>query len=174
MLTASFRDQWNLGTGLWWLWDCLGELEFTADQRTPVLQDVTRAWRDHLGHGPGAVGRRGLSRIPLSCFYGFVVSALCCSGKEVVSSCSHCSPCRNHNINMSLYTLQQKHEVTTSFGPISVLVCGDRRKPALVTYPDVGMNCELLSSLLSIVQKFDHFMKSICRFHSRCLGLGGG
>jgi len=58
---------------------------------------------------------------------------------------------------MSFYTLQQKHEVTTSFGPISVLVCGDRRKPALVTYPDVGMNCELLSSMLLIYSEFDHF-----------------
>lgn len=49
----------------------------------------------------------------------------------------------------------------TSLGPISVLVCGDQRKPALVTYPDVGMNCELPSTMSFIVLEFDHDMKSM-------------
>eukprot|EP00249_Psilotum_nudum_P002154 c15047_g1_i2 orf=648-1700(+) len=34
----------------------------------------------------------------------------------------------------------QEHVVRTSFGPISVFVCGDQEKPALVTYPDVALN----------------------------------
>jgi hypothetical protein len=31
--------------------------------------------------------------------------------------------------------------VTTRCGPVSVVVYGDEDKPALVTYPDVGLNC---------------------------------
>lgn len=34
----------------------------------------------------------------------------------------------------------QEHLVKTSFGSISVFVCGDQSKPALVTYPDVALN----------------------------------
>lgn len=30
----------------------------------------------------------------------------------------------------------------TTFGHVSVTVCGDLDKPALVTYPDVGLNCK--------------------------------
>lgn len=29
----------------------------------------------------------------------------------------------------------------TSRGSISVYVCGDQEKPALITYPDVALNC---------------------------------
>jgi hypothetical protein len=31
--------------------------------------------------------------------------------------------------------------VKTSRGSISVYVCGDQEKPALITYPDVALNC---------------------------------
>ncbi|KAH7423359.1 hypothetical protein KP509_12G051100 [Ceratopteris richardii] len=34
----------------------------------------------------------------------------------------------------------QEYAVNTSFGLVSVFVCGDRRKPALVTYSDVALN----------------------------------
>ncbi|KAH9301904.1 hypothetical protein KI387_013487, partial [Taxus chinensis] len=34
----------------------------------------------------------------------------------------------------------QEHIVKTSHGPISVFVCGDQEKPALITYPDVALN----------------------------------
>lgn len=34
----------------------------------------------------------------------------------------------------------QEHVVQTSHGPISVFVCGDQEKPALVTYSDVALN----------------------------------
>ncbi|GLJ22034.1 hypothetical protein SUGI_0412870 [Cryptomeria japonica] len=34
----------------------------------------------------------------------------------------------------------QEHVVKTSHGPISVFVCGDQEKPALITYPDVALN----------------------------------
>ncbi|KAH9311540.1 hypothetical protein KI387_026575, partial [Taxus chinensis] len=33
-----------------------------------------------------------------------------------------------------------EHVVQTSYGPISVFVCGDQEKPALITYPDVALN----------------------------------
>ncbi|KAI4311005.1 hypothetical protein MLD38_035942 [Melastoma candidum] len=36
----------------------------------------------------------------------------------------------------------KEHVVRTSKGSVSVLVFGDERKPALVTYPDVGLNYE--------------------------------
>lgn len=38
--------------------------------------------------------------------------------------------------------LHQEHLVTTSCGCVSVSVYGDEDKPALVTYPDVGLNCK--------------------------------
>jgi len=31
--------------------------------------------------------------------------------------------------------------VKTSKGYVSVLICGDQDKPALITYPDVALNC---------------------------------
>lgn len=37
----------------------------------------------------------------------------------------------------------QECVVKTSKGPVSVLVCGDQGKPALITYPDVALNCML-------------------------------
>lgn len=40
--------------------------------------------------------------------------------------------------------LLQECTVKTSKGSLSVLVCGDQEKPALITYPDVALNCNLL------------------------------
>lgn len=34
----------------------------------------------------------------------------------------------------------QEYLVKTGCGPVSVLVCGDPDKPALVTYPDLALN----------------------------------
>jgi len=42
-----------------------------------------------------------------------------------------------------LNVLLQECVVKTSKGSISVFVCGDQEKPALITYPDVGLNCML-------------------------------
>lgn len=39
----------------------------------------------------------------------------------------------------------------TSKGSISVFVCGDQEKPALITYPDVGLNCMLRSVIVLIL-----------------------
>lgn len=36
----------------------------------------------------------------------------------------------------------QEHLVKTCHGYVSVAVIGDQDKPALVTYPDLGLNCE--------------------------------
>jgi protein NDRG1 len=35
----------------------------------------------------------------------------------------------------------QECMVKTTKGSVSVLVCGDQDKPALITYPDVALNC---------------------------------
>lgn len=37
----------------------------------------------------------------------------------------------------------QEHIIRTSHGTVSVAVFGDLGKPALITYPDVGLNCKL-------------------------------
>lgn len=29
----------------------------------------------------------------------------------------------------------------TTYGPVCVAVCGDPDKPALITYPDIALNC---------------------------------
>lgn len=36
----------------------------------------------------------------------------------------------------------QEHLVKTCHGYVSVAVIGDKDKPALVTYPDLALNCE--------------------------------
>lgn len=36
----------------------------------------------------------------------------------------------------------QEHLVKTRFGEVSVTVFGDKEKPALITYPDVALNCK--------------------------------
>ena len=38
--------------------------------------------------------------------------------------------------------------VKTSKGSVSVFVCGDQGKPALITYPDVALNCKLLVDIV--------------------------
>lgn len=35
----------------------------------------------------------------------------------------------------------QEHRIETRHGSVSVAVFGDPEKPALVTYPDVALNC---------------------------------
>lgn len=45
--------------------------------------------------------------------------------------------------------------VSTSYGPISVTVCGDQDKPALVTYPDVGLNCKPPDLLIKTMSSLD-------------------
>ncbi len=46
--------------------------------------------------------------------------------------------------DLSGLSLKQRYHVPTASGPISVVVCGDQDKPALLTYPDVGLNCKNL------------------------------
>ena len=43
---------------------------------------------------------------------------------------------------MFLPFLDQEHLVRTRCGSVTVAVYGDEDRPALVTYPDVGLNCE--------------------------------
>lgn len=49
--------------------------------------------------------------------------------------------------------------VKTSKGSISVFVCGDQEKPALITYPDVALNC------------MSHFLFLFCKLMFLCLFL---
>jgi Ndr family len=36
----------------------------------------------------------------------------------------------------------QEHHIQTNYGPVSVAVYGDQDKLALITYPDVALNCK--------------------------------
>lgn len=36
----------------------------------------------------------------------------------------------------------QEHIIRTCHGSVSVAVYGDQDKPALITYPDLGLNCK--------------------------------
>lgn len=38
------------------------------------------------------------------------------------------------------FTYLQEHRVKTACGVVSVIVYGDREKPALITYPDLALN----------------------------------
>ena len=53
----------------------------------------------------------------------------------------------------------QECVVKTSKGSISVFVCGDQEKPALITYPDVALNC------------MPHFLFMFCKLVLICLFL---
>ena len=54
----------------------------------------------------------------------------------------------------------------TTHGPISVLVCGDQAKPALVTYPDVGLNCKSVAvfsyTSSTTVSEFEKYGFALC------------
>lgn len=57
--------------------------------------------------------------------------------------------------------------VKTSRGSISVYACGDQEKPALITYPDVALNCMFhflspLYLLLEISHSFSCLARSVC------------
>lgn len=43
---------------------------------------------------------------------------------------------------MVLPNCLQEHTVKTSHGYVSVTVFGDLDKPALITYPDLALNCK--------------------------------
>jgi hypothetical protein len=51
----------------------------------------------------------------------------------------HDLPCLN---------LFQEHHVRTGCGSVSVIVYGDQDKPALITYPDLALNCKCIMSYL--------------------------
>lgn len=36
----------------------------------------------------------------------------------------------------------QEHRIQTGCGSVSVIVYGDHNKPALITYPDLALNCK--------------------------------
>lgn len=60
----------------------------------------------------------------------------------------------------------QEYMVSTSYGPISVTVCGDQDKPALVTYPDVGLNyLSCFEGLFSCPEASSVLFHNFCIFH---------
>lgn len=60
----------------------------------------------------------------------------------------------------------QEYLVPTSFGHISVTVCGDLDKPALVTYPDVGLNyLSCFEGLFSCPEASSVLFHNFCIYH---------
>lgn len=60
----------------------------------------------------------------------------------------------------------QEYLVSTSFGHISVTVCGDQYKPALVTYPDVGLNyVSCFEGLFSCPEASSVLFHNFCVYH---------
>ncbi|KAH7436748.1 hypothetical protein KP509_05G034200 [Ceratopteris richardii] len=60
----------------------------------------------------------------------------------------------------------QEYVVNTSFGPISVFVCGDPTKPALITYPDVALNyMSCYRGLLFFPESELLLMHNFCIYH---------
>ncbi|KAG0558969.1 hypothetical protein M758_10G065500 [Ceratodon purpureus] len=60
----------------------------------------------------------------------------------------------------------QEYSVPTSFGHISVTVCGDQDKPALVTYPDVGLNyLSCFEGLFSCSEASSVLFHNFCIYH---------
>jgi len=41
----------------------------------------------------------------------------------------------------------QEHHIQTGCGSVSVIVYGDQDKPALITYPDLALNCKCIMTL---------------------------
>jgi len=60
----------------------------------------------------------------------------------------------------------QRHYVPTTSGPISVVVCGDQDKPALLTYSDVGLNyVSCFGGLFSCPEAFSMLYHNFCIYH---------
>lgn len=60
----------------------------------------------------------------------------------------------------------QEHVVKTSFGSISVFVCGDQYKPALITYPDVALNyMSCFQGLLFCPEAASLLFHNFCIYH---------
>ncbi|KAI5069655.1 hypothetical protein GOP47_0016187 [Adiantum capillus-veneris] len=60
----------------------------------------------------------------------------------------------------------QEHVVKTSFGSISVYVCGDQEKPALITYPDVALNyMSCFQGLLFCPEAASLLLHNFCIYH---------
>jgi hypothetical protein len=65
----------------------------------------------------------------------------------------------------------QRYHVPTASGPISVVVCGDQDKPALLTYPDVGLNyVSCFEGLFSYPEASSVLYHNFCIYHVDVLG----
>ncbi|CAK9232303.1 unnamed protein product [Sphagnum troendelagicum] len=64
-----------------------------------------------------------------------------------------------------------RYQVPTASGPISVVVCGDQDKPALLTYPDVGLNyVSCFEGLFSDPEASSVLYHNFCIYHVDALG----
>ncbi|CAM6083017.1 unnamed protein product [Calypogeia fissa] len=60
----------------------------------------------------------------------------------------------------------QEHMVPTNFGPISVQIYGDQGKPALITYPDVGLNsATCFQGFFSCPEASSLLLHNFCIYH---------
>lgn len=68
---------------------------------------------------------------------------------------------------LNLYYKLQEHVIRTGCGSVSVIVYGDQDKPALITYPDLALNCKFswLRDNLCLPLLFSHVDLSIDNIH---------
>ncbi|KAH8946570.1 hypothetical protein BDL97_12G102400 [Sphagnum fallax] len=60
----------------------------------------------------------------------------------------------------------ERHHVPTALGSISVVICGDQDKPALLTYPDVGLNSvSCFGGLFSCAEASSVLYHNFCIYH---------
>ncbi|KAH6790854.1 N-MYC downregulated-like 2 [Perilla frutescens var. frutescens] len=65
------------------------------------------------------------------------------------------------SVDMEYFLLAGKdHVVKTSYGSLSVAVFGDYDKPALITYPDLALNC-----ILCCPEAFSLLLQNFCIYH---------
>jgi len=55
----------------------------------------------------------------------------------------------------------QEHHIRTGCGSVSVIVYGDQDKPALITYPDLALNCKCIMTLFGKIAHLSTYVQSI-------------
>lgn len=66
----------------------------------------------------------------------------------------------------TIYLGGKEYHVKTGYGPVSVIVYGDRDKPALVTYPDLALNhMSCFQGLFFFPEAASLLLHNFCIYH---------
>lgn len=67
-------------------------------------------------------------------------------------------------ILIGIFFVAQEHIVKTGRGSVSVSVFGDQDKPALITYPDLALNCKGTEISALNLPMLKHFIGSFLKY----------